>query len=123
MPKFSIAKRPLTKETDDDVVVESVSVDISSVTEEEPKDPSPYMNADEQAALSEQVESEEDSVPVSVDSFSAAVQVVQDNFNLADRDFVVTGFSIKGSKCAVSLTNGSFDLTVTIKDGTHYGII
>lgn len=122
MPKFSITKRPLTKETEEEVVSESVSVDIPA-TEGEPQDPSPYMNSDEQAALSEQVESEYDSVPVSVDSFSAAVQVVQDNFNLADRDFVVTGFSIKGSKCTVALTNGSFDLTVTIKDGTRYGII
>lgn len=123
MPKFSITKRPVTKETEEEVVAESVSVDIPTATEEGPQDPSPYMNSDEQVALSEQVESEDDSVPVSVDSFSTAVQVVQDNFNLADRDFVVTGFSIKGSKCTVALTNGSFDLTVTIKDGTRYGII
>ena len=85
---------------------------------------SPYMNEAEQTALAEQHEKDTaESKKVSIDKMESAVEVVSDHFNLYGHDFVVNGFADKGSKCQLSLSNGDFDIVITIKDAEKFGII
>ena len=84
---------------------------------------SPYMNEAEQTALAEQHEKDsEESKKVSIDKMKSAVEVVQSMFNLCDKDFSVNGFADKGGKCQLSMSNGDFDIVVTIKDAEKFGI-
>lgn len=85
---------------------------------------SPYMNEAEQKALAEQHEKDnEDSKKVSIDKMEEAVRVASENFNLFDKGFSVNGFADKGSKVQLSISNGDFDLVVTIKDAEKFGIL
>lgn len=85
---------------------------------------SPYLNDAEQNALAEQHEKDTaESKKVSIAKMESAVEVVSDHFNLYDKNFVVNGFADKGSKCQLSMSNGDFDIVVTIKDAEKFGII
>ena len=85
---------------------------------------SPYMNEAEQTALAEQHERDtEESNKVSFDKMEETVRVVSESFNLSDKGFSVNGFSDKGSKVQLSVSNGDFDLVVTVKDAEKFGII
>ena len=85
---------------------------------------SPYMNEAEQNALAEQREKDtEDSKKVSIDKMEEAVRVASENFNLLDKGFSVNGFADKGSKVQLSVSNGDFDLVITIKDAEKFGIL
>lgn len=85
---------------------------------------SPYMNEAEQKVLAEQQEKDtEESKKVSIDKMEEAVRVASENFNLFDKGFSVNGFADKGTKVQLSISNGDFDLVVTIKDAEKFGIL
>lgn len=95
---------------------------VEEVKEEAPVE-SPYMNDAEKSALTEQHEKDSaESKKVSIAKMERAVEVVSDHFNLYDKSFVVNGFADKGSKCQLSMSNGDFDIVVTIKDSEKFGI-
>lgn len=85
---------------------------------------SPYMNEAEQTALSEQHEKDTaESKKVSTEKMQMAVEVVQEQFNLCDKNFSVNGFADKGSKCQLSMSNDDFDIVIVIKDTEKFGIL
>lgn len=93
------------------------------VVEETPVE-SPYLNDAEQTALAEQHEKDTaESKKVSIEKMESAVEVVSDKFNLYGHNFIVNGFADKGSKCQLSMSNGDFDVVITIKDSEKFGII
>ena len=113
-------KKRKSKKTE--VVEETSPAETTSVAEETTSS-SPYMNEAEQSALSEQHERDSaESKKVSTEKMQKAVEVVQEQFNLCDKGFSVNGFSDKGSKCQLSMSNGDFDIVVTIKDAEKFGI-
>lgn len=96
---------------------------VEETTTEAPTTESPYLNDAEQTALAEQHEKDTaESKKVSIAKMESAVEVVSDHFNLYDKNFVVNGFADKGSKCQLSMSNGDFDIVVTIKDAEKFGI-
>ena len=85
---------------------------------------SPYMNEAEQTALAEQHEKDTaESKKVSAEKMQMAVEVVQEQFNLCDKNFSVNGFADKGSKCQLSMSNDDFDIVIVIKDTEKFGIL
>lgn len=85
---------------------------------------SPYMNEAEQTALVEQHEKDTaESKKVSTEKMQMAVEVVQEQFNLCDKNFSVNGFADKGSKCQLSMSNDDFDIVIVIKDTEKFGIM
>lgn len=85
---------------------------------------SPYMNEAEQTALAEQHEKyTAESKKVSTEKMQMAVEVVQEQFNLCDKNFSVNGFADKGSKCQLSMSNDDFDIVITVKDTEKFGIM
>lgn len=85
---------------------------------------SPYMNEVEQIALAEQHEKViSESKKVSIEKMQMAVEVVQEQFNLCDKNFSVNGFADKGSKCQLSMSNDDFDIVIVIKDTEKFGIL
>ena len=85
---------------------------------------SPYMNEAEQTALAEQHEKDTaESKKVSTEKMQMAVEVVQEQFNLCDKNFSVNGFADKGSKCQLSMSNDDFDIVITVKDTEKFGIL
>ena len=85
---------------------------------------SPYMNEAEQTALAEQHEKDTaESKKVSTEKMQMAVEVVQEQFNLCDKNFSVNGFADKGSKCQLSMSNDDFDIVIVIKDTEKFGIL
>lgn len=95
---------------------------VEETTTEAPTE-SLYLNDAEQNALAEQHEKDTaESKKVSIAKMESAVEVVSDHFNLYDKNFVVNGFADKGSKCQLSMSNGDFDIVVTIKDAEKFGI-
>ena len=92
--------------------------------EEFPAEESQYLNNAEQEALAEQkAKDDEESKKVSIVKMEKAVEVVSDEFNLYDKSFIVTGFADKGSKCQLAMSNGDFDIVVTVKDAEKFGIL
>ena len=114
-----------SKKTSDPVVETPAEVPVPAQTGElTTVDPSPYMNEAEQTVLAEQHEKDsEESKKVSFDKMQEAVRVVTENFNLLDKGFSVNGFADKGTKVQLSVSNGDFDLVVTIKDAEKFGIM
>ena len=107
-------------------VEKSTPVEEQTPVEEEvpATEESPYLNDAEQNALAEQHEKDtEKSRRVSIEKMEQAVEVVQNQFNLYDKNFSVNGFADKGSKCQLSMSNGDFDIVVTIKDSEKFGIM
>ena len=85
---------------------------------------SPYLNDAEQTALAEQHEKDTaESKKVSIAKMEKAVEVVQEMFNLCDRNFSMNGFADKGSKCQLSMSNEDFDIVITVKDTEKFGIL
>ena len=107
--------------------IEELATEVEKSTPVEVEDTpteSPYMNEAEQTALAEQHEKDTaESRKVSIVKMEKAVEVVSDQFNLYGHDFVVNGFADKGSKCQLSMSNGDFDIVVTIKDAEKFGIV
>ena len=85
---------------------------------------STYMNEAEQTALAKQHEKDTaESKKVSTEKMQMAVEVVQEQFNLCDKNFSVNGFADKGSKCQLSMSNDDFDIVIVIKDTEKFGIL
>lgn len=115
--------------------IENLSKEVESVPVEEttPQTPtdtpveettSPYMNDAEQTALAEQHEKDTaESKKVSIAKMQKAVEVVQEHFNLFNKNFSVNGFSDKGSKSHLSMSNDDFDIVIVIKDTEKFGIV
>lgn len=102
-----------------------VEEEVTPVVETTPETPvSPYMNEAEQTALAEQHEKDTaESKKVSIAKMENAVEVVQEQFNLCDKNFSVNGFADKGSKCQLSMSNDDFDIVITVKDTEKFGIV
>ena len=84
---------------------------------------SPYLNEAEQTALAEQHDKDtEDSKKVSIEKMQKAVEVAQEQFNLCDKNFSMSGFADKGRKCQLSMSNDDFDIVITIKDTEKFQI-
>lgn len=86
---------------------------------------SEYLNAAEQEALASQVEKDyesDDPNKVSTKKLEAAVEMCEKTFNLSGGKFVVNGFTDKGTKFQLSLSNEDFDLNIVIKDSIKHGI-
>lgn len=105
-------------------VVEETSPAESTPVAEETSSPSPYLNEAEHNALAEQHEKDTaESKKVSTEKMQMAVEVVQEQFNLCDKNFSVNGFADKGSKCQLSMSNDDFDIVIVIKDTEKFGIM
>lgn len=107
-----------------------VEEEVTPVVETTPETPveetpvSPYMNEAEQTALAEQHEKDTaESKKVSIAKMENAVEVVQEQFNLCDKNFSMNGFADKGSKCQLSMSNDDFDIVIVIKDTEKFGIV
>lgn len=75
------------------------------------------LTSEEQEALAEiAVQDEEEAKKVSFKKMEKAVALLEEEFNLKDKSFSVTSFTDKGNTVKVSMTNGSFDITVCIND-------
>lgn len=83
-----------------------------------------YLNKEEEEILKEQIDrgKEEDS-KVSIARMEKAIEVVSQKFNLTDDNFALTGFSDKGNKFQMSLSNEDFDITVLVKDTEKFEIV
>ena len=111
----------LTEELENAPVEEATAEEIP--VEETPDKENQYLNEAEQNALAEQHEKDSaESKKVSIAKMERAVEVASDHFNLYGKDFIVNGFADKGAKCQLSMSNGDFDIVVTIKDAEKYGI-
>lgn len=122
--KKSTKRKPKkTLEAETAVTPVETAVEETVPVEETPAE-SPYLNDAEQKALAEQHEKyTEDSKKVSIDKMEEAVRVASENFNLLDKSFSVNGFADKGTKVQLSVSNGDFDLVITIKDAEKFGIV
>lgn len=120
-------KSKLKKQTEIENLNEEVeqSAPVEKIPDEEfPAEESKYMNDAEKEALTEQkAKDDEESRKVSIVKMEKAVEVVSDEFNLYDKNFIVTGFADKGSKCQIALSNGDFDIVITVKDAEKFGIL
>ena len=101
------------KETPADVAETKEPVTESEGTE------NPYLNSNEQEALTSNAPKPEDNCSKILDR---SLAVVADTFNLAEGNFVLNGFKDTGKKITVSLSNSDFDLSVSIKDCEKYSI-
>ena len=112
----------LKKKTESPVEEE---VTTPSTTEDIPcADPSPYLNEAEQSVLAEQHEKDtEDLKRVSIAKMEKAVEVISGMFHLYGKGFSVNGFADKGAKSQLSMSNGDFDIVVTVKDSEKFGIV
>lgn len=85
---------------------------------------SKYLNEAEQEALAEQHQKyEEQSKKVSTEKMDKVIAVVQEQFNLPQGKFNVTGIADKGSKSQISLNSDDFEVTIVIKDNEKYQIL
>ena len=81
------------------------------------------LTSEEQEALAEiTAQNEEEAKKVSFKKMEKAVALLEEEFNLKDKSFSVTSFTDKGNTVKVSMTNGSFDITVCINDAEVHGI-
>lgn len=81
------------------------------------------LTAEEQEALAEiAAKDEEEAKKVSFKKMEKAVALLEEEFNLKDKSFSVTSFTDKGNTVKVSMTNGSFDITVCINDAEVHDI-
>ena len=107
-----------------EALIENLTKEVENSAPTEDVVESKYLNEAEQDALAEQHEKDiAESKKVSIAKMEKAVEVVEEQFNLCDKSFAVNGFSDKGGKCQLSLSNDDFDLVVTVKDNEKFGII
>jgi hypothetical protein len=78
--------------------------------------------AEEEALTAQQIHDESKQGEVSTEKLEKAVEVIQQQFNLAGGKYVVNTFVDKGTKCDISVSNEDFTLIVTIKDTEKFDI-
>lgn len=82
------------------------------------------LNVHEQKAIEAQVAAdEEESKKVSFKKMEKAVALLEETFNLKDQLFNVTAFTDKGNTVKVSMSNGAFDVAITINDAEAFGLM
>lgn len=82
------------------------------------------LTAHEQEAIEAQVAAdEEESKKVSFKKMEKAVALLEETFNLKDQLFNVTAFTDKGNTVKVSMSNGAFDVAITINDAEAFGLM
>lgn len=59
---------------------------------------------------------------VSTYKMERSLQVVQDEFNLKGKGYVMTGFNDKNSKIVLALSNRDFDIVVSIKSPEDFSL-
>lgn len=69
------------------------------------------------------VQDEEESKKVSFKKMEKAVALLEETFNLKDQLFNVTAFTDKGNTVKVSMSNGAFDVAITINDAEAFGLM
>lgn len=117
------SKKPKEKPDNEKKVSKTATAEVQEAVSVPEEAVSPYLNSDEQEALTTQHEKDTESEKkVSTEKLQKAVEVAESSFNLPGGNFAVTGFSDKGNKFILSLSSDDFDLTVTIKDAEKYGI-
>lgn len=67
------------------------------------------------------VELEQDESTVSSELMDRARAVIEQTFDLSDKGYTVTGFSVKKDCVVLTVTNGTFELTTKIFDGSLLG--
>ena len=78
----------------------------------------------EQEALEAQAAAdEEEKKKVSFKKMEKAVALLEETFNLKDQLFNVTAFTDKGNTVKVSMSNGAFDVAITINDAEAFGLM
>lgn len=58
-----------------------------------------------------------DPIGIQSDKLQGIVEVLKEEFNLTGKNFEVTGYSDKGNKILVQLTNDSFKVDFTVTSG------
>ena len=82
------------------------------------------LTAHEQEALEAQAAAdEEERKKVSFKKMEKAVALLEETFNLKDQLFNVTAFTDKGNTVKVSMSNGAFDVAITINDAEAFGLM
>ena len=81
------------------------------------------LNVHEQEAIEAQVAEDEESKKVSFKKMEKAVALLEETFNLKDQLFNVTAFTDKGNTVKVSMSNGAFDVAITINDAEAFGLM
>lgn len=82
------------------------------------------LTAEEQEALDAiAAENEEANKKVSFKKMEKAVTLLEGMFNLKEQGYSVMSFTDKGNSVKVSMTNGAFDVSVTINDAEAYGLM
>ena len=82
------------------------------------------LTAHERDAIEAQVAAdEEENKKVSFKKMEKAVALLEETFNLKDQLFNVTAFTDKGNTVKVSMSNGAFDVTITINDAEAFGLM
>ena len=81
-----------------------------------------YLNDEEKDAL-ESGTSDESSSSVSTKKMEKTVALLEKMFHLEDKSFSVTSFTDKGKSVKLSMTNGDFDVSVTVNDAEATGLM
>lgn len=87
-----------------------------------PEEEAEYLNSDEKGALEKDMPSEDEN-KVSTKKMEKTVALLENMFNLKDKSFSVTSFTDKGNSVKVSMTNGDFDVSVTVNDAEATGLM
>lgn len=77
---------------------------------------------EQEALQSQAAQDEEEKKKVSFKKMEKAVALLEDTFNLKEMCFNVTAFTDKGNTLKVSMSNGSFDVAITINDAEQFGL-
>jgi hypothetical protein len=103
--------------------VQEKKVPDKSLEKTDEKVDSKYTTPEEDKALSAGAEEIVDKkTKVSTEKMEKAVSVIQDNFNLADKGYIVNSFADGGTSLKLSLSNSDFEISVKIKDAEKYGL-
>lgn len=82
------------------------------------------LTEEEQEALDAiAAENDEANKKVSFKKMEKAVTLLEELFNLKEQGYTVMSFTDKGNSVKVSMTNGAFDVAVTINDAEAYGLM
>lgn len=92
---------------------ESDVEEITKMTDEEANE---YMTDEEKEVLEEDGQQYKDEQEkVSSKKMSEVLDILQEEFNLKDKGFELTGYADKGNKIVATLTNNDYEATFTLK--------
>ena len=88
-------------------------------TVEEPE----YMTAEEAEVLSADAESLPEEQEVSSERMQSVLDLLQEEFNIKDKGFEITGYANKGSKILATISNTEYDIQFTLKSSALMRLI